>query len=89
MSEFPDVFSMSKIDPDSCFLIPFKITVPPDSTSVTSRFYQMNPVPAKKMDAVIDQYLATGLIQQSTSQYSRPMLVIPREGWRRPHHHKL
>jgi len=37
LCEFPDVFATSKTDFGSCSLMPFKITVPPDSSPVTSR----------------------------------------------------
>ena len=57
--------------------MPFKIIVPPHSEPVTSRPYRINPTLAKKADAVLDQYLAAGLIQHSTSPYSSPMVAIP------------
>ena len=79
LCEFPDVFSTSKTDFGSCSLMPFKITVPPDSEPVTSRLYRINPILAKKADAVLDQYLAAGLIQHSTSPYSSPMVAIPKK----------
>ena len=77
--EFSDVFSTSETDFGSCSLIPFKTCVPPDSAPVTSRPYRINPILAKKADAVLDQYLAAGLIQHSTSPYSSPMVVIPKK----------
>ena len=79
LCEFPDDFSTSKTDFGSCSLMPFKITVPPDSEPVTSRPYRINPILAKKADAVPDQYLAAGLIQHSTSPYSSPMVAIPKK----------
>ena len=79
LCEFQDVFSTSKTDFGSCSLIPFKISVPPDSAPVTSRPYRINPILAKKADAVLDQYLAAGLIQHSTSPYSSPMVAIPKK----------
>ena len=79
LCEFPDVFSTSKTDFGSCSLMPFKITVPPNSEPVTSRPYSINPILTKKADAVLDQYLAAGLIQHSTSPYSSPMVAIPKK----------
>ena len=79
LREFPDVFSTSKTEFGSCSLIPFKITVPPDGAPITSRLYRMTPTLAKKADAVIDQYLAAGLIQHSTSPYSSPTVAIPKK----------
>ena len=79
LCEFPDAFSISKTDFGSCSLMPFKITVPPNSEPVTSRPYRINPILAKKADAVLDQYLAAGLIQQSTSPYSSLMVAISKK----------
>ena len=79
LCEFPDVFSTSKTDFGSCSLMPFNITVPPNSEPVTSRPYRINPILAKKADAVLDQYLAAGLLQHSTSPYSSPMVAIPKK----------
>ena len=56
--------------------MPFKITLSPHSEPVTSRPYRINPILAKKADAVLDQYLSAGLIQHSTSHYSSPMVAI-------------
>ena len=58
--EFPDVFSTSKTDYESCSLIPFEISVPGGSAPVTSRPHRMNPILAKEMDATFNQYLAVG-----------------------------
>ena len=79
LCEFRDVFSTSSTDLGSCSLLPFKITVPPDSAPVTSKPYRMNPLVAKQVDAILDQYLAAGLIQHSNSPYSSPIVVIPKK----------
>ena len=34
---------------------------------------------AKEVDATLNQYLAAGLIQHSTSQYTCPLVVIPKK----------
>ena len=60
LCEFPDVFSTSKTDYESCSLIPFEISVPGGSAPVTSRPHRMNPILAKEMDATFNQYLAVG-----------------------------
>ena len=60
--EFPDGFSTSKTDFGFGSLIPFKISVLPDSAPVTSRPYRIHPILAKKADATLDQYLAAGVI---------------------------
>ena len=60
-------------------LIPFKISVQPDIAPVTSCSYRINPILAKKVDAVLDHYLSAGLIQLSISPYSSPMVVIPKK----------
>ncbi|CAB1097244.1 unnamed protein product [Ectocarpus sp. CCAP 1310/34] len=77
--EYHDVFSSSPTDFGSCSLVPYKLTVPPGSAPVTSRPYRVNPPVAKQVDAILDQYLAAGLIQRSTSRYSRPLVVIPKK----------
>ncbi|CAB1104650.1 unnamed protein product [Ectocarpus sp. CCAP 1310/34] len=79
LCEYHDVFSSSPTDFGSCSLFPFKLTVPPGSAPVTSRPYRVNPPVAKQVDAILDQYLAAGLIQHSTSPYSSPLVVIPKK----------
>ena len=44
---------------------------------VTSRPHQINPILAKEVDITLNQYLAAGLIQHSTSPHSSPPVVIP------------
>ena len=34
---------------------------------------------AKEVEAILDQYLAAGLVQHSTSPYSSPLVVIPKK----------
>ena len=77
--EFPDVFSTSKTDFVSGFLMPFEISVPEGSTPVTSRPRRINLILAKEVDTTLNQYLAAGLIQHSISPYSGPMVVIPKK----------
>ena len=57
-------------------MIPFEISVPPNSSPVTSRPYRINPPTVKKVDAVLDKFLAAGLIQHSTSPWASPVVVI-------------
>ncbi|CAB1118552.1 unnamed protein product [Ectocarpus sp. CCAP 1310/34] len=76
LCEYHDVFSSSPTDFGSCSLFPFKLAVPPGSAPVTSRPYRVNPPVAKQVDAILDQYLAAGLIQHSTSPYSSALVVI-------------
>ena len=59
--------------------MPFEISVPEGSAPVTSRLHRVNPMLAKEVDAIRNQYLAAGLIQQSTSPYSSPLVVIPKK----------
>ena len=77
--EFPDVFSTSKTDFGSCSMMLFNISVPEGSAPVTSRPHRINPILAKEVDATLNQYLAAGLIQHSTSPYSSPLVVIPKK----------
>ncbi|CAB1107289.1 unnamed protein product [Ectocarpus sp. CCAP 1310/34] len=61
--------------------IPFNFTqsIASFSAPVKSRPYRVNPPVAKQVDAILDQYLAAGLIQHSTSPYSSPLVVIPKK----------
>ena len=77
LCDFPDVFSTSKTDFNSCSLMPFQISVPNSGTLVIARPQGMNPILAKEVDVTLNQYLAAGLIQHSTSQYSSLLVVIP------------
>ena len=79
LRDFPDVFSTSKTDFGACSILPFKISLPPDTAPVTSRPYRINPIVSKQVDAILDQYLAAGLIQHSNSPFSSPLVVIPKK----------
>ena len=59
--------------------MPFNISVPEGSAPVTSRPHRINPILAKGVDATLNQYLAAGLIQHSTSPYLNPLVVIPKK----------
>ena len=76
LCEFPDVFSTSNTDFGSCSLMPFEISVPEGSAPVTSRPHRISPILAREVEATLNQYLAAGLIQHSTSPYSSPLVVI-------------
>ena len=54
LAELLNVFSKSSKDFGSCSLLPFEISVPPNSSPVTSWPYRINPPTAKKVDAVLD-----------------------------------
>ncbi|CAB1111268.1 unnamed protein product [Ectocarpus sp. CCAP 1310/34] len=77
--EYSDVFSTSKTDFGSCTIMPFTLSVPAGTKPVASRPYRINPLMQKKVDAVLDQYLAAGLIQHSTSPWASPLVVIPKK----------
>ena len=77
--DFPDVFSTSKTDFGSCSLRPIEFSVPEGGAPVTSRPHRINPIVAKEVDSTLNQYLAAGLIQHSTSPYSSPLVVIPKK----------
>ena len=79
LCEFPDVFFTPKTDFGSCSLMPFDISFPEGSAPVTSRLHRLNPFLAKTVNATLNQYLAVGLIQHSTSPYSGPLVVIPKK----------
>ncbi|CAB1116486.1 unnamed protein product [Ectocarpus sp. CCAP 1310/34] len=74
--EYSDVFSTSKTDFGFCTIMPFTLSVPAGTKPVASRPYRTNPLMQKKVDTVLDQYLAAGLIQHSTSPWASPLVVI-------------
>ena len=62
LAEYADIFSSSKLDYCACSLRPFEIKVPPGTQPIQSRPYRLNPVLPKQADAILDSYLAAGLI---------------------------
>ena len=71
---YADVFSSSKLDDGECFLRPFEIKVPPGT-----RPYRLNPAFPKQADAILDSYIGAGLIQNSTSPWSSPLVCVPKK----------
>ena len=69
LTTYADVFSSSKLGYGECSLRPFEIKVPPGTQPIQSRPYRLNPVLSKQADAILDSYLAAGLIQHSTSPW--------------------
>ena len=78
LAAYADVFSSSKLDYDDCSLGPFDIKVPPGTQPIQSHPYRLNPVLSKQVDAILDSYLAAGLIQHSTSPWSSPLVCVPK-----------
>ena len=76
LTVYADVFSSSKLDYGECSLRPFEIKVPPGTQPIQSRPYRLNPVLSKQVDAILDSYLAVGLIQHSTSPWSSPLVCV-------------
>ena len=76
---YADVFSSSKLDYGECSTRPFEIKVPPETQSIQSRPYRLNPVLSKQVDAILDSYLAAGLIQHSTSPWSSPLVCVSKK----------
>ena len=79
LATFADVFSSSKLDYGECSLRPFEIKVPPGTQPIQSRTYRLNPVLSQLADAILDSYLAAGLIQHSTSPWSSPLVCVPKK----------
>ena len=46
---------------------------------MTARPYLVNPLVAKQMDTSLDEYLADGLLQHSTSPYASSAVIIPKK----------
>ena len=76
---YADVFSSSKLDYGECSLPPFEIKVPPGTQPIQSRPYRLNPVVSKQVDAILNSYLAAGLIQHSASPWSSPLVCVPKK----------
>ena len=74
-----DIFFSSKLDYGACSLRPFEIKVTHGTQPIQSRPYRLNPFLLKQVDAILDSYLAAGLIQHSTSPWSTPLVCVPRE----------
>ena len=79
LTTYADVFSSSKLDYGECFLRPFENKVPPGTQPIQSRPYKLNPVLSKQADAILDSYLAAGLIQHSTPPWSSPLVCVPKK----------
>ena len=76
---YADVFSSSKLDYGECSTHPFEIKVPPGTQPIQPRPYRLNPGLSKQVDAILDSYLAAGLIQHSTSPRSSPLVCVPKK----------
>ena len=79
LAAYADVFLFSKLDYGECSLRLFEIKVPPGTQPIQSRPYRLNPVLSKQVDAILDSYLAAGLIQHSTSPWSSPLVCVPKQ----------
>ena len=79
LTTFADVFSPSKLDCGECSLRPFEIKVSPGTQPIQSRPYRLNPILSKQADAILDSYLAAGLIQHPTSPWSSPLVCVPKK----------
>ena len=75
LAESPDVFSSSASDFDSCSLLPSKVSVPPNSSPVTSCLYRTTLHIAEQVDAVLDNF-CSGLASSTTSTSSWASLVV-------------
>ena len=60
-------FSRSKTDIGHCTTLPFKIDIPKGTAPIASRPYRTSPAISKQVDAILDSYLAAGLIEHSGS----------------------
>ena len=63
----------------ACSLRPFEIKALPGTHPIQSRPYRPNPVLSKQVDAILDSYLAAGLIQHSTSPWFSPLVCVPKK----------
>ena len=77
LTTYADVFSSSKLDYGECSLRPFEIKVPRGIQPIQARPYRLHPILPKQADAILDSYLAAGLIQHSGSPWSSPLVCVP------------
>ena len=79
LTPYADVFASSTLDYGECSLRSFEIKVPPGTQPIQSRPYRLNPDLSKQVDAILDSYLAAGLIQHSVSPWSNPLVCVPKK----------
>ena len=79
LDRIADVFSTLPTDFGTCSLMPFEISVPPDSPPVTYCPYRVNPLVANQMHTSLDVNIAAGLIQHSTLPYASPVVIMPKK----------
>ena len=79
LAAYANVFSSSKLDYGECSLRPFEIKLPPGTQPIQSRPYRLNSVLSKQVDAILDSYLAAGLIQHSASPWSSSLVCVPKK----------
>ena len=53
--------------------------MPPGTQPIQSCPYRLNLVLSKQVDAILDSYLAAGLIQHSASPWSSPLVCVPKK----------
>ena len=53
--------------------------MPLGTQAIQSRPYRLDPVLSKQADAILDSYLAAGLIQHSASPWSSPLVCVPKK----------
>ena len=88
LTEYADILSLSKLEYGACSLRPFRIKIPPGTQPIQSRPYSLNPVLSKQVDAILDSYLATGLIQLHFSMVQPPRMRPQEIRWH-PNHGQL
>ena len=57
---------------------PIEMKVPPGTQPLQSRPYRLKSVLFKQADAILNSFVAAGLIQHSTSPWSSPLVCIPK-----------
>ena len=77
LTEYVEVSPSTNLDHGEYSLRPFKINVPPGTQPIQSRPYRLNQVLFKQADAILDSYIAAGLIRCSTSPWSSPLEYVP------------
>ena len=79
-----DVFSTSLADIGKSHLYQHRIETHPDSPPVRSQFYRQPPHLKAETDRQVNEMLEQGIIQQSTSLYNSPVVLVKKKDntWR-------
>ena len=80
IDEFSDVFASSLTDLGKCDLIEHDIHVAENVTPIRQRAYRLSHTQKVKMTEILNDMLASDIIQESTSPWSSPAMLVSKKG---------